>query len=504
MKKLFTLMLLAGLYVQVSAQLPANSIAPDFTATDINGVEYHLYDIIEQGKPVIMDVSATWCGPCWSYHNAHHLKTVYEQYGPNGTNELMVMFVEGDNNTSLECLYGTAGCTGGTQGNWVADTPYPIFNNGDIAQAYEIAYYPTVYLICPNHLVKEIGQQNAAALKASADACPDPVQGVNINAITFGTDYQYGRICGTQVVTPSYLVLNGGTETLTSVVIEVKVNGATVQTLDYTEPIPSFMPRMIEFAPIEVTGSAIIRATIKSLNGVELATPIVKQKTYQKAKTTLTKELTLELKTDGYAVETYWELIDDQGNVYAYGGNENVGPNGASTGTPTAGPGTYSNNSVVTETVEVPANGCYFLHMVDAYGDGMCDGTNTGYFKLFETANTANILTEGGCDFADSYNIFGAEGIVGVNDLVQEGSFRVFPNPAKDVLRLEFSLQSAAEVQITVTNTLGQVIRTFGTFECVEGSNFQAIPTADLASGMYIVNLRTSEGTVSRTFSVKQ
>jgi hypothetical protein len=32
------------------AQLPDGSIAPDFTATDIDGVEHNLYDLLDEGK----------------------------------------------------------------------------------------------------------------------------------------------------------------------------------------------------------------------------------------------------------------------------------------------------------------------------------------------------------------------------------------------------------------------------------------------------------------------
>ncbi len=502
MKKLLTLFSSLALAGALNAQLPDNSIAPDFTATDINGVEYTIYDILNAQKPIIMDVSATWCGPCWSYHNGHALETVYDQYGPNGTNEVMVLFVEGDPTTNTDCLYNLAGCNSSSQGNWVENTPYPIIDNAELGDAYDISYFPTIYLICPDHLVSEVGQLSAAQLKAKADACPKQVQGVDINAITFGTDYAYGKVCGTQSLTPQFLVVNGGSDVLTSVVIELRVNGTLVQTLDYTEAIPSMYPRMINFAPINVTGNAIIKATITTLNGTPLATPIVKQKSYTKAKATTTQSLTLELLTDGYAQENYWELIDEAGEVYASGGNINVGPNGANTGTPAAGAGSYANNTSYTEVMEVPANGCYFLHMVDSYGDGMCYPT-TGSYKLFETANPTNVLAEGGCDFADARNIFGAEGIVGVNELLQEGSLRVFPNPATDVLRVNFNLNVAADVQMVVTNTLGQEVRNLGNFSFVAGANNTTIETAGLASGMYILTLRTAEGNLSRTFSVK-
>jgi hypothetical protein len=507
MKKLLTFFAFLCLLSGLNAQIAPNSIAPDFNAFDINGNPVNLYEIIESGRPVIMDVSATWCGPCWNYHIGGALENLHKQYGPEGTNELMVIFIEGDPTTDMDCLMGDKIACPNTQGDWILDTPYPIVDDASVADLYQISYFPTIYLICPTHLVSEVGQLSTAALKAKADACPDQVPGKSITSIAFDTDYAYGKICGTQVITPSFLVVNTGTETLKSVVIEVRANGALVQTMNYTDSITTMQPRVINLNPVSVTGASIIKASITTLNGTTLATPVVKQKSFQKAKATATKALTLELKTDPYAVETYWELLDEQGEVYAFGGNENVGPNGGGSPTPpTAGNGAYANNQVYTETMEVPANGCYFLHMVDSYGDGFCDPNagNFGYYKLFETATPTNILAEGSCDFADERNIFGADGIVGTNNLVDEGSMRVFPNPAKDMIRVDFNMKTAADVQITVTNALGQIVRDMGSVAFNAGNNNKTIETANLASGIYVLNLRTAEGSVARTFSVKQ
>ena len=46
----FLCLLILGSY-QSQAQLSDGSIAPDFTATDINGNTYHLYDYLDQEKP---------------------------------------------------------------------------------------------------------------------------------------------------------------------------------------------------------------------------------------------------------------------------------------------------------------------------------------------------------------------------------------------------------------------------------------------------------------------
>ena len=50
--------------------------SPDFTAYDINGKEYHLKDFA--GKPLYIDLWATWCGPC--RREIPFLDKIKEQY----------------------------------------------------------------------------------------------------------------------------------------------------------------------------------------------------------------------------------------------------------------------------------------------------------------------------------------------------------------------------------------------------------------------------------------
>ena len=119
MKHLYTALIALFISLSAAAQLPDGSIAPDFTATDINGDEHNLYSLLDQGKKVIIDFSATWCPPCWGYHETGALEDIWETYGPDGTDEVYVFFIEGDDDTNMDDLEGN---TSGTMGNWIDGT----------------------------------------------------------------------------------------------------------------------------------------------------------------------------------------------------------------------------------------------------------------------------------------------------------------------------------------------------------------------------------------------
>ena len=151
------------LFPQISsAQLPDGSNSPNFTLDDIDGVPHDLYSYLAQGKGAIIDASATWCGPCWSYHQQGVLEDLWTDFGPYGEDDIMVFMVEADGGTSQSCIYGPTGCTGGTQGDWTAGVDYPIINP-PTAQAnqfnndFAINFYPTIYFVLPDGEINMIG-----------------------------------------------------------------------------------------------------------------------------------------------------------------------------------------------------------------------------------------------------------------------------------------------------------------------------------------------------------
>ena len=90
------------------SQLPDGSIAPNFITTDVNGNEHELYNYLDMGYTVILQISASWSGPDWNYSSNGVLQEVWENHGPAGqpgvspntTDDVMILWFEGDAGTA--------------------------------------------------------------------------------------------------------------------------------------------------------------------------------------------------------------------------------------------------------------------------------------------------------------------------------------------------------------------------------------------------------------------
>lgn len=163
MKKFtYTLALMLALFTKFSyAQLADGTTVQDFTFKDMNGVIHNLYSYLNQGKYVALDISATWCPPCWEYHTKiKTMEELYKKHDLPGDKKWKVLFIEGDPTTNDACMTNSSGCTGSpSKGNWMSGTVFPMCNPpagaalNKFTSDYKVSFFPTLYLICPNKKV---------------------------------------------------------------------------------------------------------------------------------------------------------------------------------------------------------------------------------------------------------------------------------------------------------------------------------------------------------------
>lgn len=283
MKKILQLATAATLMfatVESQAQLATGSIAPDFTLTDINGTSHNLYTYLNAGKTVFIDVSATWCPPCWSYKGSGALEDLWTNHGPTGatgvssstTNDVVVLFIEGDGSTNSADLNGTGS---NTQGDWVTGVDFPIIDPTGSAVTtfgnnYAIAFFPTIYMICPDRRIKEVGQLSTSALYAekttfncmvaTAAADAQMILSTSLNSVMASCDS----------VTPTFRIGNMGTSALTSATITYQVDGSNQKTINWTGNIATYGNTTVTGTKVgaSTAGSHIVTAVVSNPNGV--------------------------------------------------------------------------------------------------------------------------------------------------------------------------------------------------------------------------------------------
>lgn len=500
MKRTLTLTGLVALGLAAQAQIAPYSVAPDFTANDINGVSHHLYEYLDQGYTVIMDVSAAWCGPCWNYHNSGALEDLYNTYGP-GTpdNKVMVLFIEGESTNTGAQITGTS--TGQThadfsQGDWTAGTPYPIIDNATIANSYQISYFPTIYKICPNRIVREVGQLPVEALWAECQDCLGvAVTGNNAALITYTGNAQ---TCQDNTMNMPVKLQNRGTDAMTACDLEVRENGNTLATKHWTGNLASYAVATVNFIGVAFSNPENLQVVVTTPDNDasdDMLDPGIT------ALPNASSDITFNLTLDYYCGETTWKLKNASNQTVQSGGPYDCASGG----------GGNDANTLQTFTWNLP-NSCYSLEIDDAYGDGLYsdyDGTGTlanGSFELIDNSNGA-VLWSGdpNVDLNQIYFSATKGGMkvtaVGIEENALGNSLSIFPNPTTGMVTINYSLTKASHVMIEVYNALGELVMNSNT-NVPAGLQSKQMDLSDLTNGVYSMNIIANGMKTSRMISV--
>lgn len=477
MKKiLLTGILGLGLF-STEAQVPDNGVlTQNITFNDIDGNPHDFYAILDQGKPIVLDLFAEWCGPCWNYHdptsthpNAGALKDLHTQYGPTGTDELMVFGVETDNSTPASDLYGGNGTNGW---DWVTGTPYPLANE-NIGPIFNLSYYPTIVVICPDRSVTEIGQASVANHYAAANACPAAPTNTDDARIMEYTGQT--ESCGD--INASILLQNFGSNNLTSATIKAYIGGTEVASEPWTGNLAQFEVEEVNLAPITISQNETL--TIE----IDEADDDISNNSTNQALTFVDddyiSDVTVEILLDDYPEETTWDIRNETGAVIANGGPYNG-----------------QTNQTVTEAVSITGTGCHSFTIYDSYGDGLnaaaFGGTNGNY--TVTDGNGLTIVTGGGGDqWDDESTTFNITTGSSVETEELGYSFNIYPNPFNESATVSIYVDNK-DVNLSLTSVLGQRVWN-NNLGNVNGNKEVTISAANLESGIYFLTIEV-EGKV--------
>lgn len=118
-----------------------------YVAKDINGKEYDIDAILKSRKAIMIDFSAVWCDWCWKLHVSGALERLYSKFGPEGTNQIEIFWVEAQGASKSKIQAKSRDWTKDSKGNPV---PYPIFSDARMADKLGIDVskgYPTLALV---------------------------------------------------------------------------------------------------------------------------------------------------------------------------------------------------------------------------------------------------------------------------------------------------------------------------------------------------------------------
>ena len=485
MKHFLAILLLACVTQTGWAQLPDGSISPDFTATDLSGEEHNLYALLDSGYQVILDFSATWCGPCWTYHTSGVLDELYEAHGPEGTNTLRVFFIEGDDNTTQADLEGT---TGASQGDWITGTSYPIIDNGgNIFADFECTYYPTIYTVCPNKILTQSGQASLVGHETLLNSATCTPASLPHDALLMDYVGQTST-CGDNPAALSVRLMNNGLDTLTACTIQVSKLLPFNQTevlgsSDWQGELGTYDYTTVDLLDVAIDGETsfvfdVISEDDNDGNNTTQGTVMASEE--------VANNLEVRMKTDGAPEQLGWSIADDMGNVVA-----------------SALPGSEDLEATTEYVwdVTLPNLGCYTLTLIDEGGDGLfnlatsMDGV--GFLEVNSTDGEAILDQDWFYQELDAFSevTFDLEvtQVTAVEELGVMSDMALFPNPASTQVTLAFATATAGPHSVVVRNVAGQEVmhRDWGVTSA--GNHTHTLDVGFLDAGTYLVELRVAD-----------
>jgi hypothetical protein len=303
---------------------------------------------------------------------------------------------------------------------------------------------------------------------------------------------------------PSVSLLNVGSTTLTSVLIEYQIDNGPAQQYNWSGSLSQWQAQTITLPTVQLsagvhTFSASVSNPNQALDENSNNNQSVANINVSAVPETI-DILKVTLLTDDYADETYVELRNAAGNVVWAEGNESVAGNFGTSNFPAPIDPTTPLQDNTTYNFDIPLSAfeCYTFVIYDYYGDGMGAsqwGGTDGALSLADN-NSVNIYTLPAADFGDSVAIV----VRHIDDAGIDNNtfnFVLAPNPAQSELNVNWF--NLSQMNIQIYDVCGKLL-----FSREVEANSTQLNIQDLSAGSYLLQLSNSNGAIVQKKFIKQ
>jgi hypothetical protein len=278
---------------------------------------------------------------------------------------------------------------------------------------------------------------------------------------------------------------NRGTATLTSATISYNMNGGANSTNNWTGSLAPNKFAYITLPNTAVNGTLNVSITSANGNTDQRATNNTASKAFGNPLSYANSTtFTFNLVGDSYGSEVSWTLKNQAGTTLYSGG-------------PYTDITTGTQVLVSNQTWTLPANGCYYLTMNDAWGDGLYDGVSQGFYTITSGATTlVNVPDFNGPSGATANPVsklsyFTNNLVLSNDEYSQIEEVVLYPNPTNDFFTIDVPQSFERSGKIEIYNYLGQIMDT----KTVTSDEDLKVNVSNLPNGVYIINLNLGNAT---------
>ena len=561
MKAIWAILFFLSLNMGLNAQLTTGSqFTEDIIGTDvITNEEVNVQQWLSEGKIVIIDVFATWCGPCWGFHTSGILEELYEEHGPEGSDKIRIVGIEADSITTLTDLFED---TFFSFGNWTINQEtgenleYNIIDSYESYTTLDINYFPTLYIIHPDQEIIEVGSFS-----------PDPrfIEEFWLSSIgeldapytTLRSDLQSDIFCDSDYVPQvEATITNTNKEAIDSGILSVLVDSIEVQSIEIGEIAP-YMDKIITIDSFLISDESEVIVSVSDVNGLE---GIGMSRTATFSKLPIISSIDKDFESDSVQIiEGMSHNVPTGAAVLNAAALEKNAPVGGYTDSEKSLVVNFWQWSNQTGSGNPLVASIQFLSQLEVrdetsllsfdYAYTTWDGSNDGLSIEVSTDcgdSWTSLWSKSGSDLATAPEInsddtwwvpdtsddwasaevsledyigqvirirlflttdwgdnlyldnIRTQGVSSVHNLEDNISLDVYPNPSSDILNIEFNLETALPLTLSLYNQMGQLV--FQKIQSQPQSGYQRmiIDTDNMNAGVYNLKINLGDNDLER------